>query len=133
MTGGFSLFMAGSVLFLKPPSHLILCAMPADVIHSHPTAGARAKRGAGHGSAAEQGRAGGLVCIENCYFDFLPVAGNSCKQKPGADASSRIPALTVEKAVGKGSRNPGGSMGPQQLGRSYCSESFPGASGAVNP
>lgn len=125
MTGGFSLFTAGSVLFLKPLSHLILCAMPADVIHSHPTAGAQTKRGTGHGSAAEQGRAGGLVCIENCYFDFLPVSGNSCKQKPGADdASSRIPGLTVERAVGKGSR---GSMGPHHLGRS-CSESFPGSS-----
>lgn len=61
--------MTGSGLFLKPPSHLILCAMLADVIHSHPTAGGQAKLGTGQGSAAEQGRAGGLVCIENCYFD----------------------------------------------------------------
>lgn len=58
------------------------------------------------------------------------VAGNSCKLKPGADASSCIPALTVGTALGKGSRSPAGAMGPCQLGRSCCSESFPGASGA---
>lgn len=61
--------MTGAGLFLKPLSHLILCAVLADVIHSHPTAGGRAKLRTGHGSAAELGRVGGLVCIENCYFD----------------------------------------------------------------
>lgn len=53
--------MAGPGLFLKPLSHLILCAMLADVIHGHSTAGGSAKLRTGHGSAAEQGRVRGLI------------------------------------------------------------------------
>lgn len=60
------------------------------------------------------------------------VAGNRCKLKPDADASNRIPPLTVGRALGKGSGIPAVEIGPHQLGRSRCSKSLPGASSAVN-
>lgn len=47
MTGGFSLFMVGSGLFLKPQPHLILCTVLADVIHSHAPAQQEAEQSSG--------------------------------------------------------------------------------------
>lgn len=118
-------------LFLKPLSHLILCTVPADVIHSHPTAGGRAKLGTRHGSAAEQGGHEGSFALRTAILIFA-AAGNSSKLKPDADASSYTPALTVKRVLGKGSKNPAGSMGPHQLGNSYYSDHFSEGLGAVN-
>lgn len=124
--------MAGSGLFLKPPSHLILSS--CRLMLSAATPQQEAEQSWGQEVALQQSKGGqeGSFALRTAIL-ISAVAGNSCKLKPDADASSRTPAVTVGTALGKGSRSPAEAMVPHQLGRSYCSESFPGASrGTVN-
>lgn len=70
VTGGFSLFMVGSGLFLKPQPHLILCTVLADVIHmstsTYALAQQEAEQSSGWDTALQlSSRAGGPVCTEN--------------------------------------------------------------------
>lgn len=77
MTGGFSLFMVGSGLFLKPQPHPILCTVLADVIHSHVPAQLKAEKNSGWDTALLQSR---RSCLHGEQLTVLipAVLVNSC-------------------------------------------------------
>lgn len=92
-----------------------------------------AEQSLGQDMALQQSKGGQQGSFALITAVSLPaVAGNSGKLNQDADAFSGIPVLTVGRALGKGSRSPAGAVGTDQLGRRYCSDSFPGAPRAVN-